>query len=193
MEPCYKGHPIWWPLKTGLSWGGKINMICEEWCMDIWPNFATLVRLSWPFQRGSTVLSIADLLSIETLWTNFSEISIKNTITFIQENAFQNVVCKMVPIWLQSPCYSKSNQQLKKTCCQTFNISRTLVDNKLADHSDVVGASPVSLRCSNYIFILDLTPGLTLKHRETHGCVVSTVATDALVLKHQAISIHNAD
>ena len=36
-------------------------------------------------------------------------------------------------------------------------------------------------------------PYLTLKHRETHGCVVSTVATDALVLKHQAISIHNAD
>ena len=34
---------------------------------------------------------------------------------------------------------------------------------------------------------------LTLKHREMHGCVVSTVATDALVLKHQAISIHNAD
>ena len=34
---------------------------------------------------------------------------------------------------------------------------------------------------------------LTLKHRETHGCLVSTVATDALVLKHQAISIHNAD
>ena len=35
--------------------------------------------------------------------------------------------------------------------------------------------------------------GLTLKHREMHGCVVSTVATDVLVLKHQAISIHNAD
>ena len=33
----------------------------------------------------------------------------------------------------------------------------------------------------------------TLKHRETHGCVVSTVATDALVLKCQVISIHNAD
>ena len=30
-------------------------------------------------------------------------------------------------------------------------------------------------------------------HRETHVCVVCTVATDALVLKHQAISIHNAD
>ena len=37
------------------------------------------------------------------------------------------------------------------------------------------------------------SPILTLKHRETHECVVSTVATDALVLKHQAIRIHNAD
>ena len=35
--------------------------------------------------------------------------------------------------------------------------------------------------------------GLALKHRETHGCVVSTVATDALVLKHQAISILSID
>ena len=34
---------------------------------------------------------------------------------------------------------------------------------------------------------------LTLKHRETHGCVVSTVATDALVLKHQAINILSTD
>ena len=34
---------------------------------------------------------------------------------------------------------------------------------------------------------------LTPKHRDTHGCVVNTVATDALVLKHQAISIHHAD
>ena len=40
-------------------------------------------------------------------------------------------------------------------------------------------------------FIWD--PVLTIKHREMHGCVVSTVATDALVLKHQAISINNAD
>ena len=34
---------------------------------------------------------------------------------------------------------------------------------------------------------------LTHKHQNTHGCIVNTVATDALVLKHQAISIHNAD
>ena len=34
---------------------------------------------------------------------------------------------------------------------------------------------------------------LTLTHLEMHGCIVSIVATDALVLKHQAISIHSAD
>ena len=37
---------------------------------------------------------------------------------------------------------------------QTSNISCTLEGNKIVDHSDVVGASPVG-----YIFILDLTPG----------------------------------
>ena len=34
---------------------------------------------------------------------------------------------------------------------------------------------------------------LTLKHRETHGGVISTVATDALVLKLHAITTHSAD
>ena len=34
---------------------------------------------------------------------------------------------------------------------------------------------------------------LTHKHMEMHGCILSTVATDALVLKHQAISIHSAE
>ena len=31
----------------------------------------------------------------------------------------------------------------EKTYSQTSNISRTLVGNKIVDHSDVVGASPV--------------------------------------------------
>ena len=43
--------------------------------------------------------------------------------------------------------------------------------------------------CISQIHVGTLTP----KHRETHGCAVSTVATDVLVLKHQAISMHNAD
>ena len=34
---------------------------------------------------------------------------------------------------------------------------------------------------------------LTVKQFEMHGCVLSTVATDALELKHQVISNHSAD
>ena len=41
---------------------------------------------------------------------------------------------------------------------QTSNISHTLVGIKIVDPSDVVG-SIACRRCSNYIFILDLTPG----------------------------------
>ena len=40
----------------------------------------------------------------------------------------------------------------------------------------------------SYYFIL-----LTHKQLDTHECVLSTVATDALVLKQQGISIHSAD
>ena len=42
--------------------------------------------------------------------------------------------------------------------CQTSYTSRTLVGNKIVDHSDVVRASPVATT-PNYIFILDFTPG----------------------------------
>ena len=41
---------------------------------------------------------------------------------------------------------------------KTSSIIHTLVSNTIVDHSDVVGASPCR-RCSNYIFILDLTSG----------------------------------
>ena len=40
---------------------------------------------------------------------------------------------------------------------QTSNLSRNLVGNKLVDHWDVVGTT-VCRCCSNYIFIIDLTP-----------------------------------
>ena len=43
---------------------------------------------------------------------------------------------------------------------------------------------PVKFKCSSL---------LTHKQLETHECVLSTVATDVLVLKHQAISIHGAE
>ena len=34
---------------------------------------------------------------------------------------------------------------------------------------------------------------LTPKQLEMHECILGTLATDALVLKHQAISSHSAD
>ena len=39
--------------------------------------------------------------------------------------------------------YAGSNHHPLVYYRHTSNISRTLVDNKLADHSDVVGGSPV--------------------------------------------------
>ena len=41
----------------------------------------------------------------------------------------------------------------------TFYIRRTLVGNKIVDHSDVVGASPVGAAPTTFIFILDFTRG----------------------------------
>ena len=43
---------------------------------------------------------------------------------------------------------------------QVSNISCTLVGNKIVNHSDVVGASPVSAAPTT-IFILDITSGFT--------------------------------
>ena len=61
------------------------------------------------------------------------------------------------------------------------NLFGLAIPHGPSNKNEIVTVSPVRFH------------SLTLKHRETHGCVVSTVATDALVLKHQAISIHNAD
>ena len=48
----------------------------------------------------------------------------------------------------------------------------------------------IIIREQNVVSYIEL---LNPTHQETHECVVSIVATDALVLKHQAISTHNAD
>ena len=43
---------------------------------------------------------------------------------------------------------------------------------------------------SHFVAVLTV---LTHKHLETHGCILSIVATDALVQKHQTISTNSAD
>ena len=67
--------------------------------------------------------------------------------------------------------------------------------NAIYVHMNVILAH--SLHCGwlmwNINSIGHLNDRLTLKHRETHGCTVTTVANDALELKHQAISILSTD
>ena len=59
--------------------------------------------------------------------------------------------------------FTKSEMSLmeESTIClyhQTFNISGALVSDKLVEHSYICIWSFTCQRCSNYIFILDLTP-----------------------------------
>ena len=54
---------------------------------------------------------------------------------------------------------------------QTSNMSCTLVGNEIADHSDVVGASPVGAAPTQYIFILyGLDKDNCKTRRETFNC-----------------------
>ena len=57
------------------------------------------------------------------------------------------------------PCQLMSQSKQRTSCRRTSSKSCSLVGNKLVDNdnSDVVGAAPTRRRCSNYIFILDLT------------------------------------
>ena len=41
--------------------------------------------------------------------------------------------------------------------------------------------------------VIPIEDSLTHKHLEIQECVLSDMATDALVLKHQGISSHNPD
>ena len=63
---------------------------------------------------------------------------------FIQENAYGNVVRKLAGI-LSRPQYVNwlAPGRCDTNYRQPSNIKRTLVDNKIVDHSDVVGAPPV--------------------------------------------------
>ena len=54
-----------------------------------------------PVWRQAITWNNADLLSIGSLGINFSDIRNQNTKVFIQENAFENVVCKIHGPFLQ--------------------------------------------------------------------------------------------
>ena len=70
-------------------------------------------------------------------------------------------------------------------------------DNWLTKNTNIVNIiSFVHVMISHYLYQCRfwwIRVSLTHKQLETHGCVLSTVATDGLVLKHRAISIHRSD
>ena len=81
-------------------------------------------------------------------------------------------------------------------------VLQSVLSGYIQNHAEKVCGKEIVVKLTFFIPIFNIVltsscrafrTKLTLKHWETHGCVVSTVATDALVLKHQAISIHNAD
>ena len=53
-----------------------------------------------PEQRQAIIWTNAGILSIRHLRTNFSQILIKFSNIFIQENAFENAVCEIAAIFL---------------------------------------------------------------------------------------------
>ena len=76
-------------------------MLSDENVLTHFPLFHIYVSVNWVsiwslIRCQAIIWTIAGLLSIEPLGTNFSEILIK--ILFIHENASENVFCKMAAI-----------------------------------------------------------------------------------------------
>ena len=66
---------------------------------------------------------------------------IVNWKVFIKENEIESVICEMAAISYQAQFADRAVYPTNYR--QVSNIRRTLVGNKIVDHSDVVGASPV--------------------------------------------------
>ena len=76
-------------------------------CVGILTSIGSDNGLS-PGRRQAIVWTNAGILLIEPLGTNFSEFRIQNSSIFIQENAFENVVCEMASILSRPQCVNIS-------------------------------------------------------------------------------------
>ena len=89
----------------------------------------------------------------------------------------------------------RSRKRRKKTCGPQEQRKRKRASKKAVNLS-ACGVDMASQRpelSAIYGGKLVASQLITHKHLETHGCRSSTVATDDLMLKHQAISTHNAE
>ena len=82
-----------------------------------------------PGRRQAIIWTNAGILLIGPWGTHFSEIFNRNSYIFIQENAFQNVVCEMASILSRPQCVKPLYYWLLNTCgpfsqqaiCQEYN------------------------------------------------------------------------
>ena len=107
VNPCLVRGEI--PIKPCVVRGGishylkLISPLCRIYATVNWVSIGSDNGLS-PVRRQAITWTNADLLSIGPFRTNFSEVWIKNTKLFIQENAFEKVVWKMAAILFWHQC-----------------------------------------------------------------------------------------
>ena len=95
-------------------------------------------------------------------------------------------------VYFGEKCYGEATQRsvLSSAASDEYfiNMMRYNIVQCQAEHSMSY------IVCSQFIWLpTSCNPSLTHKQLEMYWCILSTVATDALVLKHQAISIQNTN
>ena len=128
MTPCGVTRPQWvkchWHIYLQGSKGTKISTFiiysCASWWVITWIFLDLLIHFWWNQVRKC---SSRLLIAEDNIEASFAMASADTV---------------------------NSEHQVWAMYCQTSNISGTLVDNEIVDHSGVVGTSPV---------ILNLTPG----------------------------------
>ena len=91
------------------------------------------------------------------MFLNINPLHVEIHPCFLHQESSSNLLSVVEDVWPLSPAgiSRQESQGPFSIYRQTSNISNTLIGNKIVYHSDVVGAS--LRRCSNYIFILNLT------------------------------------
>ena len=124
------------------------------------------------------------LISMINIWSIFCEIAIRWMPQYLTDHSSTSVKvmawCRQAISHYLNQCWPRSLLPNDVTRLQKYHqtskIRCILAGNNIVDHSDVVGASPACRHCSNYIFILDLTPGFsiwpktTARRDEKHLC-----------------------
>ena len=114
--------------------------------------------LTWPwnvliyFIFLSTSTHLTSTLTHWSLTTEWLQICRQH----LQIHFVEWILCTNIPIQLSLKFVPTGSNDNK--CLKVSNISRTLVGNKIVDHSDVVGASPVGAAPTTSSFI-NLAPG----------------------------------